>query len=251
MPRPCGDTPPAVFKVRQMKTTIPGFLGLLVVLAAGGPPQAATIRHAESFTFPDRSAPAVVGESKIRDWIDFDVPPFDPALGTLEAVRVGFSTSEMDLTLLVDNEAPYQQSNTRWTAKALFWAEAPNVSPYYVWSYRYQWAALGSDDDTQPDFVGEDSAVVTGPISGLDYDRPATDLAAYVNTGSVPVRLRKTVRSEPVSDVTATRIDHSGTTTGELWVSYQYTPIPEPATPALLGVGAVGLVACAWRKRRR
>ena len=34
-------------------------------------------------------------------------------------------------------------------------------------------------------------------------------------------------------------------------VTYDYTPVPEPSTIALLGSGLIALVVCAWRRRRR
>jgi len=178
------------------------------------------------------------------------VDQFDPALGTLNQVTLtvtgrlygggkfeNFNSSPVDdsMRYILDQSLDITQGLTALLGmdKTTDTTLTVNV-PAYDGTFDYG----GTSGDTETPFDVTDDDVFTYTLT--------VDLAPFIGTG--------TVNFDAVADATATIYGANGVVCGTysyaqatVEVVYDYTPIPEPATITLLGLGALALL---WRKRR-
>jgi probable HAF family extracellular repeat protein len=135
-------------------------------------------------------------------------------------------------------------SNAYWTAgHAVLWSDSGSITDLGVLpGYTYFSTAYGIN--------------VSGQIVGSSRDSSQNEHAFVYDNGAM-VDLNSLI--DPASGWTlvyANDINDSGQivgygTLGGNGYAFLLTPIPEPSTLALLGIGAISLLACVWRRRRR
>ncbi len=111
---------------------------------------------------------------------------------------------------------------------------------------------LAADNDGAADFIGTDAFGVTGG-SGFDsdFDILVAGLAPYIGLGSFNVNVSAVVTTSLSTTGGFGPIDPApGNTFGNVTVTYEYTPIPEPSTAMLVGFSLVGALAVARRRVR-
>ncbi len=219
---------------------------LAVVLATVcGVSQAATI------SFDDTYGPVAVPSTTIT----VPLPKFDPTLGTLTKVTLTLDAETSAGTISWDNEAPVASDITLGIGAEVT-ATAPSALTAVAVPLQTDSGQTDADNDGAADFLGTDAFAVTGG-SGSDSDMdmstlPAT-LALYTATflgetfdttidSAVETFLSTSGGFGPIDPV-------PGITEGMVTVTYEYVPIPEPATFTLAGIGCLALALLARRRR--
>jgi hypothetical protein len=174
------------------------------------------------------------------------IPQLDPSEGTLDSVSL-LVTGSGTASLSYQNNSPSSTSNSAYVD--LIWKVARADGPVLLTS-DLEWQVAWTCAKGASYNAGPWNAAPTP--TALVYTVP-TDLAYFTGAGSADfnasgnnsVMERLGGGNYSISVPTSLGVVVS--------VTYDYTPaaaVPEPSSLAILGFGAVSLLAYAWRKRR-
>jgi hypothetical protein len=229
----------------------------------------------------------IAGDGSV-DLLTFSVPKFDldakaaslgvdPSTIRLEAVIINMGAQTIGGYNIIDNESPQAGTVTNLTIGALVTVKSSNVPQQVTLSAMpvKNLAAngpltIGADDPTEngvpiplfggktlnADFAGPDSLKVdiTDMIkdaSEVSLQADSTDLSGFIGTGTLDWKATGAKIASDQSNITRQTENQSPTFNVETQVVYIYsvaTPVPEPATLAVLGLGVLPLLA-KWRRR--
>lgn len=185
--------------------------------------------------------------STLTDWTgSLTFPLFDKNLGTLLSMELDLNAS-FTTQLTVTNSSPSGSSGTARTEvqvtvqsplNHLSVPEIDLLSP----SYSYNLAANTS--------VVSNVLTKSGMSSDLYTVAAVLNEFSAVGGGTIVLpasTFTQTVLSNTGGNTAASQVTNAGLTGT---ITYHYVATPEPSTFALLGIGAFGLLANAWRRRR-
>ncbi len=217
-------------------------LGLLSTsLLCTSTASATTISFADTFgpvAVPFPSAPLVT------------LSLFDPALGTLTKVTLTLDANTSGGSIAWDNEAPFETDVTLGIGAEVTAVGLAGITLVAVPLQIGSAVGIAADNDGPADFVGTDSfSVVGGSGSDSDMAMLTMGFGAYVGLGTFDVVVSAIVETflsttggfGPIAPV-------PGSTDGTVTVTYEFIPIPEPATVFLV---TSGFAALAVRRKRR
>jgi hypothetical protein len=224
------------------------FLGLVFVMSA-------VIAQANTLTF---SAGIPLQTTNINSAMSLS--QFDPSLGTLNSATVNFSGElvggwgyenansqpfgggSMDV-ILQQTLGISQNSNSLLSFSTS--TPAPSLTQPIP--------ALPAFDGAY-DFGGPSGATISGwdttQNGNIVYTTPS-DLASYLGTGNVNFNLVANAVSSHLSAPNGFISRTYSNAGASVSVTYDFTPVPEPSTFALLGMSAIGFLAYTWRRNRK
>lgn len=199
-----------------------------------------TTTRADVITFQQMSS----GPFNTAQFLSF--PQFNPALGELTAVRWTASGASDPLTVQFDNESS-SPFNGSVLFQTLIGFGAPGVFLEGFISTLGVGLNLTPDDEPgPPDFAGPDFAQRTVQFRSIftpsSESAPLTSFPFYIGTGLIRADFgARTIQAIPSSGpAPAFRIlgvEEAAAVTAT--VSYEFTPVPEPTTLALVGLTIV------------
>lgn len=231
-----------------MKTilTLPAILFLTAAVTG-----AAVITQTE--TRPDHVPPGSYA-------LTFD--QFDTSLGTLDSIQIILSLSIYDGNMAFDNDSldPVTGTGAFGVQGALTSTDVTlsngTINPWgqvqAVVSHLFNLDGTDGDSTSQFDIGGDDYDSFSGPSSSNPQQVSASDFVAsahfagYQGTGTFDVDFG----TDQIVTLLSGGVAYSGLpahSLGSVTVIYNYTPVPEPATASLAGLGALLLL----RRRRR
>jgi hypothetical protein len=178
--------------------------------------------------------------------IGFSLNKFDPSLGTLTGIELNQVASILP-EIQIANFSGVVQTFSASTSSSLSFSGPDGTTITTPVNYATAGTVSSAFGTTtfsplSPDLVG--SSVNVSP----------TNFALYQGSGTA----NYSITLGPLFTTSVTVGSGSGLvfaggdqiSGGDFAVSYTYTPVPEPSTLVLLGIGAVSLLAYAWRRRR-
>ncbi len=177
---------------------------------------------------------------------------FDPSLGTLTKVTLTLDAVTSAGTIRFDNEAAIATDATLGIGAEVTAVGLAGITAIAVPLQTNSVVNLAADSDGAADFIGTDAFGVTGG-SGFDSDSDMliAGLAPYIGLGSFNVTVAAVVSTFLSTTGGCGPIDPApGNTFGNVTVTYEFVPIPEPSTAMLVGFILVGALAVARRRVR-
>ena len=177
---------------------------------------------------------------------------FDPSLGTLTKVTLTLDAFTDAGTIRFDNEAGIATDATLGIGAEVTAIGLAGITAIAIPLQTNSVINLAADNDGAADFVGTDAFGVTGG-SGFDSDSDMliAGLAPYIGLGSFDVNVSAVVSTFVSTTGGFGPIDPApGNTFGNVTVTYEFAPIPEPSTAMLVGFSLIGVLAVARRRVR-
>jgi hypothetical protein len=175
---------------------------------------------------------------------------FDPALGFLTKVTLTLDAEASGGTIGWDNEALVPTDVTLGIGAEVTAVALVGLTAVAVPLQTDSTTGLDADNDGPADFIGTDSFAVVG---GTGSDSDSADLVAglgpYVGLGTFDVTISAIVETFLSTTGGFGPIDPDpGMTDGTVTVTYEFIPIPEPATALLVAGGLAALAASRTRR---
>ena len=177
----------------------------------------------------------------------FALNKFDPSLGTLTGVELDQVASILPEVQII-NYSGAARSFSASTSSSLTYSGPDGTNLSTPWSY--------STSGTAPNFATTNYSPSNPTIDSAAVNVSPANFAAYegIGTTNFSITLGPTYTSSGTTpgwgggNVFVGGDQISG---GTYSVVYTYTPVPEPSTLVLLGIGAVSLLTYAWRRRTK
>lgn len=210
------------------------------------------VAYGDQITYTDTIAP-VDGASLAsqNNQVVFSLEQFDPSLGTLTGVALNQATSILPQIQII-NLAGSVQGFDAASINAYLSFTGPDgtsspVSDYYAIGAG---TVPGSGQFFVPTFTtyspsGPTVATGTAVV-------PSSNFAFYQGGGTIDFTLTFDPDDYSITNPTSGLVAVGGSAVagGNFSVSYTFTPVPEPSSMVLLGIGAVSLFAYSWRQRK-
>ena len=183
-------------------------------------------------------------------WLTFDINQFNPALGTLNSVQLTVS-GQVVANLIFSNYdgATGSVRIDQFTTFQIAYFNSSSTN-LLVDDENFEWSTPGFPTRIQ---VGAGGAYThswgpenEGPVT-QNYTLPS-DLANFTGMGVIPVaaQLSATTEEDTSGGNYFVSMNTSGSATAE--VIYDFTPVPEPTTIALVAIGLLGALMIRRRK---
>lgn len=182
--------------------------------------------------------------------LTIDLQQFDPSLGTLNSVTVWMTATTDNAEMFYTNFSPTETVNVTLNIDHDLTASGPSSVSVLADPPASTGSTIMAPDSvfsiTSGQDTDSDSQTLVNPV----------DFSPYTGVGLVTF----TIDADPntFASATANHPAHAafpqanlGDYWGQITVTYDYDPIPEPATLALLGIGGAAMFGGARRNRRK